>query len=411
MPIFLLANTLSAQFVEVSYGTEYTEQAYYKLDSDETTNIFNSDWDIAFSTVGTQDAAIFINEATGSSETALELYRAPTDNFEDAINTDDLTEWLNNDELSWDFGAFNSIRSPDNALDFGWGQYNTTNHIIGGTSVFVLKLRDESYKKIQIESLALGIYTFKYASLDGSNEITQTIDKNDFLESDFAYFSFGTEQTIETIPAEWDLLFTRYTTPIDDGTGAILDYLVTGVLSGTGVEIAQADGVDPETVDFELYGDSLQNVLDIIGYDWKTFDLSTFQWSLPADRAYFVKTAIGDIWKIVFVDFEGSSTGNVVFQKTDLGTISAVEQPGVFTDCNVFPNPVRGEANLTFSLKNAQQVKITLGDLYGRTIWSDSKQATAGFNAQILPNFDLPSGVYYLTLEGDGSFLTRKIIK
>ncbi len=411
MAMLCMTNALFAQFVEVSYEADYSAQTYYQLEDDATTTVYNIEWDIAFSTIGFADAAIFLNEATGASGTPLELYTAPTNEFSDDVNPEELENPLYNDELSWDYGAFNSTRLEDNPFDLGWGEYNPTDHTINATKVYVIKLRDESYKKLQIVSLVSTTYTFKYADLDGSNEVTQTINKADFPDADFAYFSFDTEQTISSVPDEWDLVFTRYITPLDDGEGNLLDYLVTGTLSGVGVEVAQADAIDPENVSFDQYADSLKSTLDIIGYDWKAFDLTTFQWSLPTDRAYFVKTAAGDLWKIVFIDFEGSGTGNAVFQKTALGTVSNVDRPSAFQDFNVFPNPVVNEATVTYTVKTAGRVNISIGDVFGRKLWSASQTVAAGFNATTLPALDLPTGTYILTLEANGDVVSQRIIK
>ncbi len=411
MAMLCMANALIAQFVEVSYEADYNAQAYYQLENDATTTVYNIEWDIAFSTIGFADAAIFLNEATGASGTPLELYAAPTNEFSDVINPEELENPLYNDELSWDYGAFNSTRLEEDPFDLGWGAYNPADHTINATKVYVLKLRDETYKKLQIVSLVSTTYTFKYADLDGSNEVTKTINKADFPDADFAYFSFDTEQTISSVPDEWDLVFTRYVTPLDDGEGNLLDYLVTGTLSGVGVEVAQANAINPENVSFDLYEDSLQTQLDIIGYDWKAFDLSTFQWSLPDDRAYFVKTSEGDIWKLVFIDFEGSSTGNTVFQKTALGTVSSVDRPSVFEDFNIFPNPVADEATVTYSVKTAGPVKISIGDVFGRKLWSASQSVPTGFNATTLPDLNLPTGTYILSLEANGDLISHKMIQ
>ena len=48
---------------------------------------------------------------------------------------------------------------------------------------------------------------------------------------------------------------------------------------------------------------------NIIGHDWKDFDLGTFTWEVFDDLVYFIETPDNDIWQLQFIDFEGSSTG------------------------------------------------------------------------------------------------------
>lgn len=46
---------------------------------------------------------------------------------------------------------------------------------INGNRVFVIKLRDGSYKKLMIQSFAGGTYNLKYANFDGTEEKTVAI--------------------------------------------------------------------------------------------------------------------------------------------------------------------------------------------------------------------------------------------
>ncbi len=148
-------------FVELSYGASYANQVYYQLEDDTETTVVNTSWDIAFTTQGLQDAGIFINEATAFMSNELELYHAPTDEFVDVIDPEDLGERIHNNELSWELGAFNDGKILANPLDYGWGTYNPGNMTVEGEEVFVIKLRDGSFKKLMIESLTFTTYKFE----------------------------------------------------------------------------------------------------------------------------------------------------------------------------------------------------------------------------------------------------------
>jgi hypothetical protein len=415
--LFLGLTTIAPaqQFAEISYGPGYTRQVYYQLDGDAAISIEHAAWDLAFTAMGFQDAGIHLNEAAGSQGTALELYLAPSNDFDAAINPDQLGERLFNDEKSWSYGAFNANRAPGDPFDFGWGRYNPTTNQITGNQVYVLKLRDGSYKKLEIVSLIGTVYTFRHADLDGNAEVQLTLNKSDFPNSELAFFSLSTGGSADAMPntTDWDLVFTRYSTTLEDGMGSTLNYLVTGTLSGLGVEVARADAIDPTNVDHNEYADAYVTDLDAIGYDWKDFDLNTFSWNLPPDRVYFVKTAAGRIWKLFFIDFEGASTGTVVFEKTDLGLVSSTtEAAGTSLDLNLFPNPAaEEEVTATFSLERAEPGRLSLHNAVGQEVWSSALiPFPAGFQARRLPIVGLSPGIYFLRLELQSGQSARPLI-
>jgi len=391
--------------VTVSVGASYINQVYYSIDNDDKVTLNNESWDLAFST-GPTDGGIFINEAVKSviSGTVpdLKLYLAPTTDFSDLIIPGNLSDSLYNEEEDWQNGAFNGFKDDLDPSDYGWGFYDSGENEVIGIRVFALKLRDGSWKKIKVESLTGGVYTMRYADLDGANESLVAIDKADYSGSPLAYFSFGTGTTVAS-PAGWDFLFTRYVAAIDPGGGNITQYPVTGVLSGPGVEVAEAQYVDPATVDYQDYLDSFDTHLDVIGQDWKYFDLNNFQWVIDDQRAFFAKMPNNDLWKLVFTGFSGSGTGTFTFEKTYLGQVSGVEDAqGNFTDIGVFPNPVAEELNIAFSLaESRERIPLSIFNQLGQEVLQTTVSGNAGMNVITLPASQLPGGVYFVRM-GEG---------
>jgi len=412
----LIAFSAGAQsFVQISTGAGYAQQSFYRLEDDETVTLPLTSWDLAFSTIGFTDAAVHINEGAASGTgafPALELYLSPTGGFSDPVDVSGLTDRLFNDEKNWESGALNAVATPGDPFDFGWGFYDPMTHAIDGARVFILKLRDGSYKKFLIESLSGGVYTIRYANLDGSGETTATVDKADFPDTELALFSFSTGETLANGPSQsWDLTFCRYITPLDDGMGNFLDYSVTGILSGYGLKIAEARGIDPASVQVATYVDSFQTDLDIIGHDWKTFSF-TNGWVIPSDLAYFAKRADGHVWKLVFVDFEGSSTGTTTLEKTDLGILSSARSSlNELTALSIFPNPAAEEATLTFTMEAHLQLQINISDLSGKVLWQAMADAEAGLNAIQLPVAGLPQGFYLVNLRSGNRTAVAKLIR
>lgn len=418
--LFLATTSVQAQvFVELACGANYADQAYYRLSDDQTTTLANTSWDLAFTAVGFQDAGILINESSASSFTTplpeLEVYAAGVEFFDDFIDPVSLVDRRYNAEKDWLNGALNTDKDPMNPFDFGWGQYNPMTNKVIGSKVWVLKLRNGNYKKFMVDSVVLTTYYIRWADLDGANLQMMSIDKNDHKAAGFAYLSIQNNQILSNPPADWDFFWGRHTTPLDDGNGGIIEYMVTGVLSGPGIQVAEADGVDVLEVDYVLgnYADSLSSDPNTIGNDWKYYDFST-GWNIDFDRAYFVKTRDEHIWKVIFVDFEGSSTGNMVFEKTDLGVISALQpvQPSSNT-IQAGPNPARpGDPLMVQWTGEAGPADFSLIDLQGRRVWSTTTHLTPGFQQITNTPDQLVPGMYVLQVrQGNGLWVGQWVIR
>lgn len=376
---------------EVSVGAAYSQQAFYDLNTGTVTQLSNESWDIAFSNDGFQDAGIFINEAVTFMASGLELYSAQDIGWDENIDAslfDDQSPIFNPEE-NWTEGAFNTLKDPDSQLDYGWGTYNTQSHQVEGDQVFVIKKRDASFIKIMISSLSGGNYNFRYANLDGSNEIEATVAKDG--ESKMIYYSLENQEVV-SIPTNYDLLFQRYSTPLDPGDGNLVDYTVTGVLLAPGVQAVKADGIDPATVEYEDYADGMSDNLKTIGHDWKSFSFSS-GWLIDMDRVYFVKSQEEEIYKVTFFDFEGSSTGTTTVERTLIGTASSTEQIKIEDRINVYPNPTTE----SISINNAEQADIYILDISGRMV-----KEIKNYQKSKIDLTELTSGNYHVLVSNNG---------
>ncbi len=404
---FLLSAALSAQTIqEIATGAGYQKQSFIHLSTGTEKQVNNTAWDIAFTVFGQQDAGIFVNESSGTSMgqalPATELYYALTDNFDDPIDPASLIDFqLFNTEKSWNYGAFNEVRDSTNAFDFGWGQYNFQTNQVIGNAVYIVKLRNGQYRKLKIESLIGTTYTFKYAHVDGTGLQTKTINKADHADKTLAYFSFETDNTVDVEPANgFDLLYNRYTTWLyDPGSMELIPYNVTGILHGLGAQVAEVDGINPGTVDYPPYQDSLRPELDVIGHDWKYF--SGTSWTVDEDRLFFLKTAESRVWRLQFIDFEGSSTGKSVFIKTDLGIISAVQAPATLgLKVATYPNPVQDRLTIALDVPTtlAKNAQLEIMDVQGRLVLRQSVVLREGFQMLEVSAAHWSSGMFSLRL-------------
>ena len=120
--------------------------------------------------------------------------------------------------------------------------------------------------------MASGVYTFKYADINGENEYEIEIAKNDFSGKLQAYFNLSSNQILDYEPeASWDFLFTRYVEDLGDE----YYYGVTGVLNRHTIGSYQADNLFNPFVD-QTYDENLLNdSVNCIGYDWKEYSMGS----------------------------------------------------------------------------------------------------------------------------------------
>lgn len=412
--IFMAAIQVNAQTVivdTVSLGAGYANQKWYSLKNDEQGTQNKDNWDIAFEISG------FTGSILGNvQKTNFAVYKAPYKISDYAtIDTTGIRNWpmVYNSDTTWSVGAFNYGANPANAMDLGWGVYNTTTHIITGDSTYVLKLSPTSYKKLKLVNLNGGVYSFEYANIDGTGAQVKTITKSNHTGKNFIYFDMTAHATVDREPASanWDLTFVKYM------SYAPSIYAVTGILSNKGVTVAQANNVMAPATYTAYTSQTFTTTMNAIGHDWKAINMTTFQWDIPADTVYFVKAKDGDIWKLRFKSFGGSSgatAGNTVFSKENLTSASvgiADEKGNAAASVIVFPNPASSAANLLFSSENESTVSVTITDLTGKVVAREMITVAAGLNQHALNISDLQTGVYFIYLNGGSYSVTQKLIK
>ncbi|MEM9928281.1 MAG: HmuY family protein [Bacteroidota bacterium] len=416
LPIALLISVssfLSAQFYQVDLSPGYAKTIFYDLSTRSGESIDGTSWDIAFN-VGARSSGVLVNEGIASSRSEtlreVELYVSSSTDFMTA-DTADILERVYNSEVSWDEGAFNAPAKPEDPFDLGWGSYSPATQTVGGSRVFFLITRDGEYHKLLIQSLISGTYSFVHGPLDGSTVDTVTVAKEDFPGKSLAFFSFA-DGVLDLEPANWDLMFTRYTTPLPNGPSVVLDYTVTGVLHATGISVAKLSGVDPDDVPAPAAAEAYSDTLTAIGYDWKTFDRNTNEWLMPTDLVYFVQTA-DSLYRLQFTNFEGSSTGVTTFKLGAESTTATANLPAGINQSRVFPNPAPELLTLEVTAKfAATNLTLEVIDATGRTLSTNAvRSLNTGINQIEVPVQQLPAGNYFLRLSGSTGVLTQHFIK
>ena len=379
---------------------------------------------------------------------------------------------LTNSYTSWDVGAFDTHRDPNNPSDFGWGEYSLATHIIEGDSIYIIKTIGGAYKAISIDQLASGVFTITYSNLDGTGRATKTLDRTNYSNRNFMYFSLDSEtaKNLEANTTDWDILFTKYLT-FFPGFGG---YPVSGTLTNRGVWTSQvefAQGGSYSVSDTNAF--PMSDNISTIGYDWK----DAFAGITHDTLVYYVRDQMGNVNELKFTDYSGSATG--VFKFTvngqadsvvlgagnkdqvyyslqnksqlainqDLAWDIALFAQSSFTsipvrinDVNgselyiypkkdiqhwnsigldeenpinivsVYPNPASDKITIALNSVIDRDIAYSITDQNGRLIHGDSFEATSGLEDYVIDLSKLSMGFYLLNLQSDSFFSSIKLV-
>ena len=408
--LFLSALSLSfAQEVEDSISMQpgYTNDVFYSLENGEVREYSGSSWTVAFYN-SAMSAAIMINDGRG-----VELYKVTDDisQFANITDTIGLSTWtqLYGTDTTWSDGSAFEAASTGSQSNYGWGEYNFVSHVIAGSRIFMIKTIEDTYYKVFVVEKETGIFTYRYASLDNSFDTTMVINVPDFLNKSYAYLNMDNHTVQDREPSgdEWDFVFTRYVTNFQ----GLAYYPVTGVFSNEGVEVAEVNDI-PANADYT--GASFSGARNVIGDDWKSFDQMAMppQFVLNDSVTYYVRNKVGDIYKLYFTAFDGSSTGNVRFNKEKVasGTTSIRDnQPSVEVH-TIYPNPTKGSADLVFSSEEKEKLNLRVYSLLGKLVINSEIVANLGLNSVRLNLNDVENGVYLVQLGNNNNITTHKLI-
>ncbi len=167
--------------------------------------------------------------------------------------------------------------------------------------------KSRGFRKIQFELKEGGVLHFRLASLNGNNEQTGEIEKNDLYNRVGYSITNAGIVFFEPAKTEYDLFFTRYHQIFYE---PYLPYLVNGVLlnpygtTGTKAFDREFTALTADHLSDYVFTDSA----DVIGYDWKNFDLNTQVYSVFPEFCYLVQDEEGFYHKLRFIDFYKEST-------------------------------------------------------------------------------------------------------
>ena len=402
----LNANAQVSQTVSISPG--YTNRTFYQMNSGTVSTVSNTNWDLGFQLRG-RAGAIIIN-----SKNNVKLWNAnksvadwSTMSVSDTTGLLIPTNEFHNSEETWNVGAFNTTNDPANLFDLGWGLYDQATHLITGDSVYFISLSNSTiFKKLKIEKLDgyTYDYTFRFADLDGSNEVVDTVLKSAFPSKFFAYFSIVNNVAIDREPVynAWDLSFESYKSAnVIPGSY----YSVAGVLSNDSVFVAKAYPVD--TALTNVGGLLYSNKMNAIGFNWKFYDQPNNLWVIADSTIYFVKDRSNVTWKVVFTGFGGGANGEFYFNQSPVNSVGIIENSSIQT-LGVYPNPAHDKIRIMVDSKTQGFTSVSIYDISGRSIQQNQILLNGGLQAVDLNLQGFNPGIYQVVLvQGSDRQVTR----
>ncbi len=276
---------------QVKMGENYETQIYFSFTTGVVMTSAVKSWDIGFATdAGTNE--IWLNSAK-----PVQIYATGSTNYESITTTGNIAA------SAWKYDAPSGITGKS-AL----GLLTSQNHI---GEVLIVDAGDEMFFKIQVlEATATG-YKIKTGPLESNVGSENTIVKDDHYN--FIYFSFNTGiVTPEPPKKDWDILFTRYRTVYYkyNPDGSDYPYPVNGVLTNP----YKTKSANDTTKGYDFYPFSLEDAKkftlkadrDVIGYNWKSVNINTTQYTVNPRLIYLVEDQNGALWKLHFVNFYDS---------------------------------------------------------------------------------------------------------
>ncbi|MFT7591545.1 MAG: hypothetical protein ACI9UJ_001468 [bacterium] len=272
--------------ISLELGPKYTHQLFYSFAQNEVVkSVLRDEWDIAF-TCEAGNNSIYLN--TGNS-----MYGAITN--ETSISSVSDTSGL---EFKWDW----SNGRDDSTVLYEWDKNGKVAVLDLG---YTIDNQHRGYAKVKF-TMRNDSLVIHHGMIGQRKEQIAVIGKDDLYNRVYFSFTTGEKVDIEPVKSSYDLIFRQY---IYYFVAEDLPYSVVGALynpTDTRVmAINDKDFTDISLNDTANYSYSPSH--DVIGYDWKEFNIDEGFYVVFPEKNFLIQTATGFFYKFHFVDFYNTS--------------------------------------------------------------------------------------------------------
>jgi PKD repeat protein len=169
---------------------------------------------------------------------------------------------------------------------------------------------------------------------------------------------------------------------------------------------------------FAAYPTSVFTGQNVNFYNFSTGAVASYEWSFPGGTpststeenpvVFYFEPGLFDV-TLTVSDGIGTSTlvkeGYVV---VDFAT--GIPKAGSEITCNVIPNPNNGQFELVINAPGSENISLRITNMMGTHVYSENGIPVSGKFQKQLSLSDIPNGLYILTVMGETSTSTKKII-
>jgi len=421
--ILLASATLSVQAQawvsdSAATGAGYVNRVFYSMQNGIVGTIPMNSFDFMIDVSTPMSASIRINGGFNGASTGSALYQFSGDTTAwaslDTTGISSNTNWTRNRDAQDSYYPSAFEAQMGSFPNYGWGNYNTSNHNVVGDKLFAYKTVTGAWKKVWIKSLnaVTFAYTIRLANLNNTQDTVVTISKQGITDKSFIYYSIALDSVYNNEPAidSYDIIFTKHEGDYLMSGSFVPNQAVTGVELNHGVAVAEASGILANNAVYTNY--TLEENLQGIGARWKQLN-AMFQWVVEDSLSYFIQDLDSNVWQLEFTKFQGAGLGKYVFQKRTVAHVAVEENNTKIAGFSVYPNPASEFINLVYTIdQEFEHATLTIVDLNGRAVLSQQLLNQAGINQTNinLTSLNLPKGIYVAHVQVGNAIGTQKFI-
>lgn len=274
---------------QIEMTSNYKKQVWFRFSDNRIVATNNkTDWDLGFESTASGDHIIL------NSSKAMKVYTTSFTNLSQVIDTIGL-------------GIYGIADMPSGNLDStAIGDWQINNRVYIINRGYNELGQQQGFYKLKINSVSSTQFNFEYADVFGATVYQGIIIKNP--DYNFNMFSFTNNQQliIEPKKLEYDLCFTQYSHVYFNPTHF---YQVTGVLSNNYKTriIRLIDKPFNNIIINDTLNRSFISNKNTIGFDWKTFTLTTNVFTIDPIVCFIIQDSKGFFYKLHFIDFYNQS--------------------------------------------------------------------------------------------------------
>ncbi len=418
--MIVMGSTAMAQWSadSVLMGTGSANDVFYSLQNGTVKTENNKNWHLAFSMSPSDSASILANHNEGNNFVKVyNIHKGSADWSTVSLADTAAAMICYNNDKGWYQGALNAL-PRSSVFSFGWGTYNMVSHNVFGDSLFIIKANNVFYKVAidSLQSMQMNYFIrVENLTTPGATVVDTIMKGMAYASNIFAYYNLatGTDSVREPASNTWDLVFNRYNSFVDQGSGPI-PYSVVGGLSNKGIKVAKANGVHVDTA-FAHYGDYVMPwpidsaMISAVGYNWKSYT-PPGPWIVPDSISYFINDKSGSLYQLQFTGYNGSVQGKIYLRKRLVAATAVNDVSSLISRYEFYPNPTQNEINIALDSKDNTDARLSLTSMSGQVVFSSTLTINTGLNAYTVSTANYPAGHYILSVKGSHTNISEKIV-